>query len=109
MKTTTPVQIKDKFFTSVNRARLHYTAILYKYDQGQKLSSEDSNEIAALTSAAPPDSGIVHPDQVAVVKGRFRRPCFELTMPYKDEPRKISMMKSIKQHVEINLSRRSQE
>lgn len=109
MKNTTPVQIKDKSFTSVNRARLHYTAILYKYVPGQELSSEDSDEIAALTSAAPPESGIVHPDQVVVVKGRFGRPCFELTMPYMDEPRKISMMKSIKQHVANNLSRRSQQ
>lgn len=99
MANTIPVHIMDTIFPSINQARLHYTAILHQYDIGQRLSAKDRNEIADLISAAPPSSGIFSPVHVTVVVGRFGRRCFELTIPDRDETLKISMVRSIKQHV----------
>ena len=99
MTSHTRVTIKDTDFPSINRARLHYTAILHKYSPGQRLSPEDHSEITALTSAAPFRCDSIPPEHVTVTVGSFGRPCFELAMPDRS-PQKISMMKSIKQHVE---------
>lgn len=98
----TPVDIEGKSFSSVNQSRLHYTKILRSYQCGEKLNNVDRDEIAALTSAAPGAIAKEKLFQVTVVKGRFARPCFQIGLPHGENSYRISMLKSIQQHVEKN-------
>ncbi|BCN38269.1 hypothetical protein ALDI51_15880 [Alicycliphilus denitrificans] len=101
-KNATPVRIEDRFFPSVNKARLYFTEILHRYEPGQRLSDADHHKIAALVSAAPHDAGLSSPKHASVVLGQFARPCFELALQHRQKSQRISMMRSIKQHVEKN-------
>lgn len=101
-KNATPVYIEDRLFPSINKARLYFTEILHSYEPGQRLSDADHRKIAALVSAAPHNAGLSSPKHASVVLGQFARPCFELALQHRQKPQRISMMRSIKQHVEKN-------
>ena len=104
----TPVDIESKSFSSINQSRLHYTKILRSYNFGEKLNSGDKDEIAALTSAAPGATKKENLSQVTVVKGRFARPCFQIGLFHGETSKRISMLKSIQQHVTKNAQQASE-
>ena len=104
----TPVDIESKSFSSINQSRLHYTKILHRYTCGEKLNRVDRDEIAALTSAAPGATKKENLFQVTVEKGLFARPCFQIGLMHGKNSYRISMLKSIQQHVVKNAQQASE-
>lgn len=96
MPSKIPVHIGHHEFRSMNKARLHYREILYKYEVGSAVNDVDKQQVLELVDSAAvgcpaPSSG----EEVRVVKGSYGRRCFEVRAD-KENSHLVSIMRSVK-------------
>lgn len=96
MPSKIPVHIGHHEFGSMNKARLHYREILYKYEVGSSVSDVDKQQVLELVDSATircpaPAKG----EEVRVVKGSYGRRCFEVRAD-KENSHLVSIMRSVK-------------
>lgn len=96
MPTKIPVHIGHHEFGSMNKARLHYREILYKYEVGNPVSDVDKNQVLELVDSA--GLGCPAPstrEKVRVVKGSYGRRCFEVRTD-NETSHLVSIMRSVR-------------
>jgi hypothetical protein len=77
MTAAIPVILDLQKFPSQNKARIHFSEMLHRYEPGQTITAEDRIELEDLIKHHPlhdPTKPIAH---IAVTKGSFNRTCFE--------------------------------
>ena len=99
MPSRIPVRISEREFPSLNQARLHYVAILRKYQPGQAVSQDDGRQVSELlpNCSTPHTRDKMH--EFRVVHGNYGRTCFA-NVDTEKNTRLISIMRSVKSFVD---------
>lgn len=81
MPTAIPVILEHRQFASQNQARLHYSAMLHRYQPGQTISAADRADLQELLQRHPLHRASTSIEQIKVTPGGFKRPCFTAVLP----------------------------
>ncbi|MFI8614324.1 hypothetical protein ACIGHN_02330 [Acidovorax sp. NPDC077693] len=109
MPTSIPVQVGQQQFDSMNKARLHYREILYRYETGHAVDDADKSQVMSLLECAAIGAAPqATEDAVRVVKGNYGRRCFEVRR--ENEPgHLISIMRAVKECIAERVLPKSHE